>query len=596
MKKLKILALIILSQTIITANNIPFKGGINFTSSYEMSKITYKDFENANLSSLITKDSDLEYQVSVNTLGAYGDYVYKLNDKHNFSIGLGADVLIRANFEKNVKDITVSDKQLSEFDIEAYFSKLTALEDKKNEFLDFMTKYNKVTKDARLLYKEIEFSKERVKIENEKLRKIGELGRQYNTPEKVEALKKELEDIEAHYKEVNLKHNKIINDIKEASDYIKSISDDHYKFINVSLEHINNYKNNLSNALYKLNDLGNEEKDKIISFKTKEELQTYLDGIDSLEESDKEIILNLHKREETLTSYLKPSQELTYEEKREITNKEGREELVSYLSTISDLNEKEKSSIITIYDKQFEQLSVVKEKDELFSQTIDKTVDYTEVIHLEENKKKAQERKYAARARYLVLKEVFDKLKEEYESKFGELDMSELTFEDLENEKNKFYETEESEEDENVASSKSIEDLLVEIDELSEEFYASLKDYDNEEATDKLINSSKTIINLGANIYTKFGYIYNINNDLALLVDLKAGLTVYENNLYKIAKELNDAKVKIDGSEYIMPNINKVKINGYFNTGFGIKYKGVSAKVFAGYGSGIVGLDLSYEF
>lgn len=142
-------------------------------------------------------------------------------------------------------------------------------------------------------------------------------------------------------------------------------------------------------------------------------------------------------------------------------------------------------------------------------------------------------------------------------------------------------------------------ELLVtkaQLDEAIEKYFTETKIYSNNQAIDNFSDITNKMVQMGADGYLLAEYNYLIKDDLKLLVDLKAGVKIMTNPLYKISKELENRKTEIDGRQYVSSSdIKKIDTNGFINVGVGVIYKGFGTKVYTGYGNGLVGLEFSYR-
>lgn len=120
---------------------------------------------------------------------------------------------------------------------------------------------------------------------------------------------------------------------------------------------------------------------------------------------------------------------------------------------------------------------------------------------------------------------------------------------------------------------------------------------ENSYASAMLENKLASSYNFGGGIYSIVGIQKEVAKDLKVFSNLTLGVTLSQDPLYKIATELENEKVKIDGKEYIRPrHLKNIKANVKTDISLGLKYKGFRSEIFAGYGNGIVGLKLGYEF
>lgn len=120
----------------------------------------------------------------------------------------------------------------------------------------------------------------------------------------------------------------------------------------------------------------------------------------------------------------------------------------------------------------------------------------------------------------------------------------------------------------------------------------------NETPSVKFIDAvNKNKLNYGINIYGLLEYRYSISNDLSLLVSLNTGLNISTNRIYNISKYLEDVNTKVNGRPYLKNNnIKSYELNPHIELGIGIKYKGLISKVYGGYNTSLVGLQIGYEF
>lgn len=128
-----------------------------------------------------------------------------------------------------------------------------------------------------------------------------------------------------------------------------------------------------------------------------------------------------------------------------------------------------------------------------------------------------------------------------------------------------------------------------------------LKDYkiakNNKEAREMAEKHFNSEVNLGMDIYSVVEFGKNFNKDLSVFGTTKLGLSVKENTVYKLGKKLQEAKVEVDNSNYILPeSVKSTRLLPLVEVGVGVYYKGFKAVLHTGYGTSVVGLNLGYEF
>lgn len=145
------------------------------------------------------------------------------------------------------------------------------------------------------------------------------------------------------------------------------------------------------------------------------------------------------------------------------------------------------------------------------------------------------------------------------------------------------YEFPEDEEDVTEKLKKDYNDILVQ--------------KDNEYAKELLAYNLSKNYDFGGSIYSKVGIEKDLTKNLSIFSNTRLGVTLSEHPLFKAAIDLESKNVKIDGKQYLRPRQTKnVKVNVKFDASIGIKYYGFITEAYVGYGNGIAGLKLGYEF
>lgn len=254
---------------------------------------------------------------------------------------------------------------------------------------------------------------------------------------------------------------------------------------------------------------------------------------------------------------------------------------------------------------QDEYLASVREKDNYFMELLTLTIDYTTAKNVDKYIQDKTDEHLSAYARLKVLYKVKDNLNQELAKNYTPDDYEEPEEPDedmsLEDTKNSIYEFEfEDVFDQLMEATKDYYDKYEEVNEMSNEYVAKqlLVEKNNREASVVLENSSNNIQKISGSFYVTSEYAYSLRDELELFTDLKLGLTVSNNPLYNLSKQVEKENVKIDGKDYLVPTtVDKVKYEALFNVGVGVRYNRIGIRLNAGYGSAkIVGLDLSYRF
>lgn len=256
---------------------------------------------------------------------------------------------------------------------------------------------------------------------------------------------------------------------------------------------------------------------------------------------------------------------------------------------------------------QDEYLAAVKESDNGFIELLNITIDYTTAKNVDKYIKDKEEEYLTSYSKLKVLYKVKDSMNKELakhytpdnyeESEDEEESENETT---LEEDKEKIYEFDfEDTLDELMEKVEEYYTKYEEVNELSNEYVVKqlMAEKNNKNAKEVLEKSVNNMQKITGSAYLKAEYAYSLKDDLELFTDFKAGLNVSNNPVYMIARTLETENVKIDGKDYITPiSVKKVKYDGLFNIGAGIRYRNFGVRVNAGYGEKIFGVDLSYRF
>ena len=188
-------------------------------------------------------------------------------------------------------------------------------------------------------------------------------------------------------------------------------------------------------------------------------------------------------------------------------------------------------------------------------------------------------------AKYMILNKVYTKVVEDRQTNFSNLEELKL-LPGVKKEKEK--ELEEKTLFEEVKARKEENDKL-------------LKQNNKENSSDKIstqiFDKLNSRINFGTSVYAIAETNFNVYNDINAYINTKIGVKLTPNQLYNVAKELENEKVEIKGSAYKVPeDISAFLISPKAELGFGIKYKGFRGGLITGYNSGLIGLTLGYEF
>jgi Chromosome segregation ATPases len=210
-------------------------------------------------------------------------------------------------------------------------------------------------------------------------------------------------------------------------------------------------------------------------------------------------------------------------------------------------------------------------------------------------------------AEYMVLNKVYTKVVEDRQTNFSNLEELKLLpgvkkekEKELEEYKKKMQEI--GENSENIVENFEKEKMLFEeVKARKEENDKLLKQNNEENSSDKIstqiFDKLNSRINFGTSVYAIAETNFNVYNDINAYINTKIGVKLTPNQLYNVAKELENEKVEIKGSAYKVPeDISAILISPKAELGFGIKYKGFRGGLITGYNSGLIGLTLGYEF
>ena len=290
------------------------------------------------------------------------------------------------------------------------------------------------------------------------------------------------------------------------------------------------------------------------------------------------------------------------EQKLDTLNKE-----IEGYQKMMDKSEKDKEEYQKIYDKRDAQAKKLRlELKAIEDEMIAKQKSAESLTNQDDIDALVTELK-AKQAKYLILNKVYTKVVEDRQTSFSNL------------EELKLLPTVKKQKE------KELEEYMKKIEEVTEKSDTIIQNFEKEktifnevkarkEENDKLHkkNEEKTLnnknssdifnklnskINFGTSVYVLTEANFKIYNDLEGYVNTKLGVKIYPNQLYTVAKELENEKATINGKEYKVPvDAPFILIKPKVEFGLGVKYKGFKGGLSTAYNSGLINLNLGYEF
>lgn len=273
---------------------------------------------------------------------------------------------------------------------------------------------------------------------------------------------------------------------------------------------------------------------------------------------------------------------LAENEKKKVQLNSEKDSVSSEIESLNSKDEKSEEDTQKLEELKQKRLSLHKQIDDTSITILEQEIAYKTLERYDEIKEKNDSKRIEVKARMEVLNEIKEKMIEKYTELAGEFDESEYTFEDFETLKEEYREKY----DENFTEEERIKD----------EYLDLLKKYRDKKAYDSMKEYSFNVSTISGSIYSKIAYEYLINNDLKLFTNMQLGIGIEEPISYKIAKDMENNNVKVNGTSYVIPiNVKNHKIVPKLDFSLGISYKSMKFGIYAGIQKNI-GLEMGYEF
>lgn len=536
MKKIILLSIFIASNLV--ANKLPVKTNLMASTSYNLNKISNDEIKEAGFQRLINEynNQELIYKLNFNLL-------VPVNTKYvNVNLGFGTDFFISHNLLKN-ELYSLSNDELSE---KSKNMKTTNSDSKNKQKIYDDTNYvETVANNLYLTYKN-KYEKEKEELDgiDDEIAKYRNAKENYND-EKIEALKTEIEELKAKEEEY----------LAKADEYNDKIVEEELKAEKAREEEAK---------------LENEMRELLFSFffgeieKEDYDFQIMIKEIQQSAETEKRE--QAEAKAEEYRDERENQKILANRTKKDYQNKEQTINYYETADTMIPQKEKRKEELQESNPKDEEMMNYYKNKKESVTEENSNNLEI-----LNDSISKSEENKNI----------YYEELKKLY-LKTGKT-LPELPVLDP------FPLTEEKEEYNRILNEQRT---------ILDKFYSSIMNAENDKkVANRLIKYLDKEISYGADLYAVLNIDKEVYKDLKIFTNLKLGIKIKNNPIYKIANKFQEEKVMINGSEYIKPEaVKMVKIKPILNVSLGINYKNILAEINTGLNTGLIGIGFGYQW
>ncbi len=588
----KILTLTILISSLSYAK-LPVNIYTKISTGYRMDKISKEDFNKIGLGEIVEKD--YKSHVIQSSLGLEVTYPIKLKEI-DIEVGGGAEALLPVNLKANKVYKTFADP--------VELEKMSENQKKLEENLEKAElEYDKINYDYTIANnmevaykKKMIYERRTLRTLTRNLREMEEHLKTYDTPEKIEQLKKdEKEAFEkaSKYDDEKLKLEEEYNKLKEKKESGNITEAEKARMLELKTPAERWWQDDTGL-------IPDVNKKRVEQLRRRQELMKIVelvqDGQKGYEKAKKEkddLTNSLYENSNKISEYgekkrkIRPIKNEAREKKEAAENelKVEQEKNIKELIKLTNLEQSDKESIVNNLKAKDDIREIIENssslgywdkydlKDDLEAKTPEEFIEVIEKSSLSDDDKSVVKDKIKNLLKIEDINKIIDAGNlPEYKKKALKDKV-----------KDKF-------------SDSSIIEILTEVTKAEIENKPSLTE-NNRSANivQKTLDSRK--FGIEVNTYAILGVKKQVTNDLEVFARTRLGLIIGDNPLNKVADELVKQKATINGSEYVKPtSLSKLTYKPFINAGAGIKYKGFKTGINVGYGKSYVGINFGYEF